>query len=137
MTAEALFQNLQHGINLFNLLMFYPAPGNEAVLAMIDSLLDEHRLAQSVADLQRFEQRLLELPEQPGPEVQAPDFAELPGGPLQSLLKRLARLNALYEGKNGQGSTQQLQAQLAAEPFADAHTLQLAVVNLHQLKAAV
>lgn len=117
--------------------MFYHAPGNEAVLTMIDSLLDEHRLGQSLADLRRFEQQLLELPESPGPEVTAPEFAELPGGPLQSLLRRLARLNALYEGKNGKGATSQVQAQLAAEGFADAHALQLAVVNLHQLKAAV
>lgn len=117
--------------------MFYPAPGNEAVLGMIDALLDEQRLGQSLADLRRFEQQLLELPEQPGPEVEAPGFAELPGGPLQNLLRRLARLNALYEGKNGEGSTLQVQAQLAAEPFADPHTLQLAVVNLHQLKTSV
>ncbi|MFN8609761.1 MAG: hypothetical protein U0931_19635 [Vulcanimicrobiota bacterium] len=137
MNAEALFQNLQQGINLFNLLMFYPAPANEAMLSLVDALLEEQPLQQAVQDLQTFESRLLTLPEKPGPEVGAPEFSELAGSPLQNLLRRLARLNALYEGKNGAGATRQIQAQLQAEPFADLHTLQVAIASFHQLKAEI
>lgn len=137
MEAEDLFQNLRHGINLFNLLMFYPAASNEAVVAAVDELLDEGDLALAVADLNQLESKLRLLPERPGPEVQAPDFQELEGGPLRDLLRRLAQLNALYLGKKGEGATQRVQSQLSDSAFGDVHTLQLAIVRLHQLKAGV
>lgn len=137
MTPEDLFQNLRHGINLFNLLMFYPAPSNEAVVAAVDELLNENDLALAVADLNRLETNLRQLPERPGPEMQAQDFRELEGGPLRDLLQRLAQLNALYLGKKGGGATQAVQAQLSGSDFGDVHSLQLALVKLHQLKAAV
>ncbi|MBX3170058.1 MAG: hypothetical protein KF760_21820 [Candidatus Eremiobacteraeota bacterium] len=137
MEAEDLFQNLRHGINLFNLLMFYPAPGNEAVVAAVDELLDEHELALAVADLNQLEARLRQLPDGPGPEMRAPDFRELEGGPLRELLQRLAQLNALYLGKKDGRATQEVQTQLAGSAFGDVHTLQLAIARLHQLKAGV
>ncbi len=137
MEAEDLFQNLRHGINLFNLLMFYPAPSNEAVVAAVDELLNEHDLTLAVADLNRLEANLRLLPECPGAEVEAPDFRELEGGPLRDLLQRLAQLNALYLGKKGAGATELVQAQLSRSAFGDVHTLQLAIVRLHQLKAGV
>ncbi len=135
MRAEEHFQNLKHGINLLNLLMFYPAPANEAVVTAVDALLNEERLRLAVADLELLEQRLLQLPESAGPELEAPDHRELAGGPLRDLLVRLERLHALYSGKSGKGGTRSIQEQLRATPFADLHTLQLAVANLHQLKA--
>ncbi len=137
MRAEDLFQNLQHGINLFNLLMFYPAPPNEAVVAAVDALLDEQRLRLAVLDLEQLERHLLELPESAGAELNCDQHPELPWGPLRDLLVRLERLHTLYLGKAGKGSTVTVQQQLREAPFADLHTLQLAVVNLHQLKAGV
>jgi len=135
--AEDHFQRLQHGINLLNLLMFYPAPPNEAVVTAVDALLDEERLRLAVLDLEQLERHLLELPESPGPELKCNQHPELPGGPLRDLLVRLERLHALYLGKSGKGGTLTVQQQLREAPFADLHTLQLAVVNLHQLKAGV
>lgn len=137
MRAEDHFQNLKHGINLLNLLMLYPAPANEAVVAAVDSLLDEGKLRLAVTDLELLEKRLLDLPESEGPEMTACDYRELEGGPLRDLLRRLALLNSLYLGKNGQGGTVGVQQLLSQVPFADLHTLQLAMVSLHQLKAAV
>ena len=137
MGAQDLFQNLQHGINLLNLLMFYPAPPNEAVVAAVDALLDEERLRLAVLDLEKLERDLLALPESSGPELSCDQHLELPGGPLRDLLIRLERLHILYLGKSGKGGTATVQQLLREAPFADLHTLQLAVVNLHQLKAAV
>ena len=137
MRAEDHFQNLKHGINLLNLLMLYTAPANEAVVAALDALLDEGRLRLAVADLELLEKRLRDLPETAGTEVTASDYHELEGGPLRDLLRRLALVNSLYLGKNGQGATAWVQQQLNECPFADLHTLQLALVSLHQLKAAV
>lgn len=137
MSADEHFQNLKHGINLLNLLMFYSAPANEAVVAAVDALLDEGKLRLALADLERLEQRLRDLPESPGPEMATPDYRELEGGPLRDLLRRLALVNSLVLGKSGQGGTLGVQEQLAAAPFADIHTLQLALVSLHQLKAPV
>ena len=137
MRAEDHFQNLKHGINLLNLLMLYAAPANEAVVTAVDALLDEGRLRLAVADLDLLEKRLRDLPESSGPEVTASDYHELEGGPLRDLLRRLALLNSLYLGKNGQGGTLGVQQQLGQSPFPDLHTLQLALVSLHQLKATV
>ena len=137
MTAEDHFQNLKHGINLLNLLMFYPAPSNEAVVSAIDQLLDEAQLQLAVDDLRKLEEHLISLPESAGPEMKACEFSELAGGPLQDLLRRLSRLNALYAGKAGAGATLQVREQLQAERFANLHDLQLALANVHQLKAGV
>ena len=137
MRAEEHFQNLGHGINLLNLLMLYTAPANEAVVAAVDTLLDEGRLRLAITDLEILENRLRDLPENSGPEVTAPEYRELEGGPLRDLLCRLAMLNSLYLGKNGQGGTLAVQQQLKQKPFADLHTLQLALVSMHQLKTPV
>ena len=137
MQAAEHFQALQHGINLLNLLMFYPAPPTEALMAALEALLEEERLRLAVADLEQLERKLLELPESPGPEPGYDHHIELPGGPLQDLLLRLERLHALYLGKSGQGGTHTVQRELRESPFADIHTLQLALTQLHQLKAGV
>lgn len=135
--AETLFQNLRHGIDLLNLLMFYPAPGNEAIVATVDQLLEEDRLQRAVADLDLLERDLRELPETSGPQVNAPDYRELSGGPLKDLLRRLSLLHALFEGKNGAGATDEVRAELALRPWPDLSTLQRALVEMHQLKAGV
>ncbi len=137
MTAEDHLQNLKHGINLLNLLALYPAASNQAVVGAIDSLLEETQLRLALDDLIKLEEHLISLPECPGPEVRASEFPELVGGPLQNLLRRLSRLNALYEGKAGAGATLEVREQLQAERFANLHDLQLALVSLHQLKAGV
>ena len=137
MQAEELLQNLKHGINLLNLLILYTAPANEAVVSAVDGLLEESRLRLALTDLQRLEEGLRNLPENSGPEVTSADYRELEGGPLRDLLCRLALLHSLYLGKNGQGATLAVQKQLEQKPFADLHTLQLALVGLHQLKSAV
>lgn len=117
--------------------MLYTAPANEAVMAAVDSLLDEEHLRLAVLDLEHLEGRLLDLPETSGADLGYNEHPELPGGPLRDLLVRLERLHALYLGKSGKGGTLTVQRQLREAPFADLHTLQLALAQFHQLKAAV
>lgn len=133
--AENYLQNLNHGISLLNLLALYPAASNAAVVAAIDQILNEESLRLAVQDLKKFETNLLSLPDGEANEITLQNFNELPGGPLRDLLRRLARLNTLYEGKKNGQRTTSVQKLLTQEPFADLHTLQVAIANLHQIKS--
>lgn len=128
---------MQQGIDLLNLLAFYPAPPNPAIVNAIEPLLEKGSLQLALDDLQLLQRRLLDLPESAGPEMTAPDFVDLESGPLRDLLSRLGQLNALYLGKQGRGATNLVRAQLEASPslFDDIHSVQLALVRLHQLKS--
>lgn len=137
MLAQDCWQQLRQGIDLLNLLALYPVPGNPAIVSAIEPLLEEGPLRLALEDLKLLQRRLLDLPESSGPEITAPDFADLESGPLRELLRRLGQLNALYLGKQGKGATTLVREQLEAIPslFDDVHSVQLALVRLHQLKS--
>lgn len=121
-----------------NLLALVNAPPSEALINLLEGLLDAHKLAAASRDLRRLEERLSELADGPGGPPEVLSFAHLIGSHLQQALNWLALLEALYRGKLASGNTSAVRAALAQVPpqVKEPRQLQLAIVELHQLKSA-
>lgn len=137
MRAEQCWQELNAGIDLLNLLAYYPAPSNPAILAALERLMDEDRLSAALSDLDVLEQRLIQLPESSGETVteDLPPIRE--DGPLGELLTRLGLLHRLFEGKQGAGATSQIQEQLrlSRPVFKNLTRVKEGLLQLHRLKS--
>ncbi|MBT9584809.1 hypothetical protein IV102_15805 [bacterium] len=132
MRAADCWQELGVGIELMNLLAYYPAPGNPAVRSALEGLLAPGVPESSLADLKGLEKRLRQLPAGSGEEAGGQNFGELEAGPLQALMRRLSWLHALYLGKEKGVCTAAAEHELdaSARLFEDVQAIRQAVGEL-------